>query len=92
MPPKPGNSIKLFLSTVSAEFEAYRLAVKGALVGPRIDVKEGESVGAADVVGLVGATGRVTGPHLHWALRAGRARIDPLSALELLGSAKSRQP
>src|SRR5438094_289046 len=36
--------------------------------------------------GPVGATGRVTGPHLHWAVRAGGARIDPLSLLALLGS------
>jgi murein DD-endopeptidase MepM/ murein hydrolase activator NlpD len=37
------------------------------------------------VVGLVGATGRVTGPHLHWALTISGARIDPVSALALLG-------
>lgn len=49
----------------------------------RIDVKEGQSVEPGDIVGLVGATGRVTGPHLHWALRVGTARVDPLSALTL---------
>jgi murein DD-endopeptidase MepM/ murein hydrolase activator NlpD len=53
----------------------------------RIDVREGEMVAPGHVVGLVGATGRVTGPHLHWALRLSEARIDPLSALALLGSA-----
>lgn len=58
----------------------------------RIDVKEGQAVDAGNVVGLVGATGRVTGPHLHWALRLTGARIDPLSALELLGDAKRAQP
>ncbi len=50
-----------------------------------IDVREGEVVGAGQVVGRVGATGRVTGPHLHWAVRASSARIDPLSLLALLG-------
>jgi murein DD-endopeptidase MepM/ murein hydrolase activator NlpD len=49
------------------------------------DVKEGDTLTAGQIVGLVGATGRVTGPHLHWALNVGGARVDPLSALALLG-------
>lgn len=49
----------------------------------RLDVREGDAIDAGAVVGLVGATGRVTGPHLHWALRIGEARVDPLSALAL---------
>ena len=52
----------------------------------RIDVHEGQEVTADNSVGLVGATGRVTGPHLHWALRIGAARVDALSALALLGT------
>ena len=51
-----------------------------------IDVQEGDRVTAGQVIGQVGATGRVTGPHLHWAVRAGGARVDPLSLLALLGS------
>jgi murein DD-endopeptidase MepM/ murein hydrolase activator NlpD len=51
----------------------------------QIEVQEGELVSAGAVVGRVGATGRVTGPHLHWALRVGGARLDPLSLLEVLG-------
>ena len=50
-----------------------------------IDVREGDTVTAGQPVGLVGATGRVTGPHLHWAVRAGGARVDPLAVLALLG-------
>lgn len=50
-----------------------------------IDVHEGEMVAAGQRVGLVGATGRVTGAHLHWAVRAGGARVDPLSLLASLG-------
>ena len=50
-----------------------------------IDVKEGEAVTPGQRIGLVGATGRVTGPHLHWAVRAGEARVDPLSLLAVLG-------
>jgi murein DD-endopeptidase MepM/ murein hydrolase activator NlpD len=52
----------------------------------RIDVHEGQDVGGGEVVGLVGATGRVTGPHLHWALRVGTARVDALSALATVGT------
>lgn len=49
----------------------------------RLDVKEGDDVTAATVVGLVGATGRVTGPHLHWTVRMRGARVDPLSLVAL---------
>jgi Peptidase family M23 len=50
-----------------------------------IDVHEGDRVTAGQILGRVGATGRVTGPHLHWAVRASGARVDPLSLLALLG-------
>jgi murein DD-endopeptidase MepM/ murein hydrolase activator NlpD len=42
-----------------------------------------------DVLGLSGATGRVTGAHLHWGARLANARIDPL---ELLKKISSRWP
>lgn len=51
-----------------------------------IDVKEGDQVTARDIVGRVGATGRVTGPHLHWAVRVNDARVDPLALLAILGN------
>jgi murein DD-endopeptidase MepM/ murein hydrolase activator NlpD len=51
----------------------------------RIDVREGDVVTPNEVVGLVGATGRVTGPHLHWAVRVSDARVDPLSLLASAG-------
>ncbi len=50
-----------------------------------IGVKNGETVKTGEEIGRVGATGRVTGPHLHWAMRANEARIDPLSVLFVLG-------
>lgn len=51
----------------------------------RIDVTAGDHVETGTILGLVGATGRVTGPHLHWSLRAAGARVDPLSLVALSG-------
>jgi hypothetical protein len=41
-------------------------------------VKPGDPVARGQVIGQVGATGRVTGPHLHWACRLNEARVNPL--------------
>lgn len=53
-------------------------------------VKTGDQVRAGQVIGTVGATGRVTGPHLHWAVRVNGARVDPLSLLAVLGRKSPR--
>jgi len=47
-------------------------------------VREGDPVAAGDVVGKVGATGLVTGPHLHWSVRLAGTRVDPLSLVDVL--------
>ncbi|HEX8661336.1 MAG TPA: M23 family metallopeptidase [Brevundimonas sp.] len=40
-------------------------------------VREGQSVRQGEAIGSVGATGRATGPHLHWSMKWTEARIDP---------------
>ncbi len=42
-----------------------------------IDVEPGQQVAAGQRIGAVGATGRVTGPHLHWSLSLNRTMVDP---------------
>ena len=49
----------------------------------RIDVKVGDRVEQGQVFAAVGATGRATGPHLHWGMNWFDVRIDPLLVLDL---------
>ncbi|BCT91110.1 peptidase [Lysobacter helvus] len=47
----------------------------------RIDVHVGDRVAQGQVIGAVGATGRASGPHLHWGMNWFEVRIDPLLVL-----------
>lgn len=53
----------------------------------RIDVKVGDRVEQGQVFAAVGATGRATGPHLHWGMNWFTTRIDPLLLLDPPGAA-----
>jgi murein DD-endopeptidase MepM/ murein hydrolase activator NlpD len=46
-------------------------------------VRQGDTVAAGQLIGRVGASGRVTGPHLHWAVRVGTSSLDGTSLLAL---------
>jgi murein DD-endopeptidase MepM/ murein hydrolase activator NlpD len=53
-----------------------------------IDVKDGERVRQGQQIGRIGATGRATGPHLHWSMKWNDARIDPQLLVGPMGGAR----
>jgi murein DD-endopeptidase MepM/ murein hydrolase activator NlpD len=49
----------------------------------RMSVQAGQRVGRGEPIGALGATGRATGPHLHWGVKVGGLYVDPESLLAL---------
>jgi len=49
----------------------------------KINVKKGDKISRGEILGVVGSTGRVTGPHLHWGIRVDEQRVDPVSFVEI---------
>ena len=60
---------------ISAYFHLSKVLVRG-----------GQMVTRGQLVGRVGQSGRVTGPHLHWVMRYGGVTVDPMSVIGLLGA------
>jgi murein DD-endopeptidase MepM/ murein hydrolase activator NlpD len=57
----------------------------------KVEVSEGDTVEAGGIVGRVGATGRVTGPHLHWIVRYGAVTVDPMSLFTIAEAPTARE-
>jgi murein DD-endopeptidase MepM/ murein hydrolase activator NlpD len=57
----------------------------------RADVKPGEVAARGAPIGLTGASGRATGPHLHWGIKVGGRWVDPESVLRLGAFAADRR-
>lgn len=55
-------------------------------------VKEGDVVGRGDVIGYAGATGRATGPHLHWTIYANGIAVSPLQWVHAIPCTPRRPP
>ncbi|MDE0453317.1 MAG: peptidoglycan DD-metalloendopeptidase family protein [Gammaproteobacteria bacterium] len=50
-----------------------------------VHVREGDSLARGEAFGSVGATGRATGPHLHWTVSMHGTKVDPLALIQVLG-------
>lgn len=50
----------------------------------KMNFKVGDFIKKGEIIGLSGATGRITGPHLHYAFRINGIQVDPLQAIKIL--------
>jgi murein DD-endopeptidase MepM/ murein hydrolase activator NlpD len=55
-----------------------------------IQVNDGQHIARSHQIGLSGATGRVSGPHLHWAVKANGVYVDPLQFLSVISTLLGR--
>jgi murein DD-endopeptidase MepM/ murein hydrolase activator NlpD len=87
-----GNGIPIYAPTAGVVVLADQLQVRGNAVlidhglglfsgywhQSQIEVEVGDQVQAGDLIGYIGDTGLVTGPHLHWEMRLGGIAVEPL--------------
>jgi murein DD-endopeptidase MepM/ murein hydrolase activator NlpD len=88
----PADGVVVLAAEAPFSLEGYLLIIDhGAglnsafLHCSEIVVREGQSVRQGQMVGRIGATGRATGPHLHWSLMWRGSRLDPLLFTEPMG-------
>ena len=81
----PADGVVVLAATAPFTLEGYLLIIdhgmglsSAFLHSSELLVREGEGVRQGQTIGRIGATGRATGPHLHWGLTWRGARLDPL--------------
>jgi murein DD-endopeptidase MepM/ murein hydrolase activator NlpD len=83
----PAAGVVVFAGPLSVRGNATMIdhgwgVYSGYMHQSEILVNEGNVVEAGQLIGRVGATGRVTGPHLHWEVFVGGVQVDPLDWLQ----------
>ncbi|MFT3968591.1 MAG: M23 family metallopeptidase, partial [Sphingobium sp.] len=86
----PADGVVILAATAPYTLEGNLLIVdhgmglnSAFLHSQRLLVKEGDVVRRGQPIGIVGATGRATGPHLHWGMKWRDARIDPVMLVRM---------
>ncbi|HEX7874106.1 MAG TPA: M23 family metallopeptidase [Sphingobium sp.] len=86
----PADGVVVLAATVPYTLEGNLLIIdhgmglnSAFLHSQRLLVKEGDVVRRGQPIGIVGATGRATGPHLHWGMKWQDARLDPTTMVGL---------